>query len=231
MRHHMLPVALCAALANLLAASVSAQAQGPLWTFRDQTAPSDNQLGFHVAMVGDYNFDSVNDVLLGAPGDIGTQLGFTNGGAAWVRDGATGANLATYYGAAQDLRLGSHGIGVANTVQGPVLVIGAPGSPPSAPSDGAVLIYPFNAPGAIPTVISKPWDSNNNPDGFGSEIAAIGDYDGDGFDDFAVGAPNGNPLGEGYVEVISGVDLSTILYYVYIFKPTAYTLTNRLASL
>ncbi len=48
-------------------------------------------------------------------------------------------------------------------------------------------------------------------DEFGSALAVLGDLDGDGIDDYAVGAPRGDGLepGAGYVDFISGASASS----------------------
>ena len=140
------------------------------------------KLGGDVAGIGDIDGDGFADLLIGAP--------YANGvGAAYVYSGFSGTLLHQFDGVA-GTTLG-FGLSLAGDVDGDGeqdLLVGAPGASPAdtgfarlyTASTGALIReIPGNAPG----------------DAFGRSSACLGDVDGDGLDDFAIGAHQATSAG------------------------------------
>jgi len=162
-----------------------------------------HRLGYSVAGAGDVNGDGVPDVIAGAIGDH--TFGFNNG-AAYVYDGATGATLRTFVGAAGGHRLGysvdgvgdMNGDGFAETIVGTFRTNGA----------GYARVYD-GATGALRFETVDP----NVAAHYGHTVASAGDWNGDGVPDVIVSGPDatiGTLTGAGYVKILSGIDGATI---------------------
>jgi len=164
-----------------------------------------DQFGSAVVSIGDLEGDGVTDLAVGAPY---TESGGTDHGAVWIlfmdSDGRVDTQQKIADGAGNfdgnidnDDRFGSavaspgdiNGDGVAD------LAVGAPGDDAGGTDRGAVWMLFLNANGKV-RLYQKISDSaggfgGNLKDGdeFGSAVASIGDLDGDGITDLAVGAP------------------------------------------
>ncbi|MEM7165520.1 MAG: Ig-like domain-containing protein [Planctomycetota bacterium] len=191
------------------------------------------RFGWSVDAGGDFNGDGTGDIVIGAPSNN------TFAGAAFIYSGvSTGPNawelLHTVAGSATNDGAGDSVAFVGNLprdeTDGPDIyddvAIGIPGS-----SNGLghvvitgqkVSLDPMNPPSGtlveiVDTVITRTSPVSLPPLGFGSPkcfgdaVAGIGDYDGDGVVDFAVGAPGaGNTFNRhGRATVYSGVGLLT----------------------
>jgi hypothetical protein len=172
-----------------------------LWTWNGDGAG--DQLGTSVDAAGDVNNDGWADVIAGAPSDDNTGA---DAGSARVWSGRTGAVLYTFDGDSAGDRFGS-AVASAGDVdrdgRGDLLV-GAPlGDDGGADAgrarvlrgiDGTVL---FNLDGAAAGAR------------FGTAVAGIGDANGDGVPDLAIGA---RPIGAvaGSVRVVSGANASPL---------------------
>lgn len=146
---------------------------------------------------GDVDWDGVPDTIVGAPGlNVGTA------GQVRVYSGATGHIVTTLNGPA------GFGFSVAHLTDGVtgagLIAVGDPGALGSA---GSVTLYSAGA--VVATLVG---DAPN--DHLGASVVAASDYDGDGWSDLAVGAPQARPdgavFGPGYVEVRSGNGWATI---------------------
>lgn len=135
--------------------------------------------------------------------------------------GVPDASRVTLYGAAfylgtADVEIdGEPGDGFGAAVSaGEQVVVGAPrvGDGPSLPSIGRVYVFPWALPevGSSLADAVQIVDGANAADGFGSVVAACGDFDGDGAADAVAAAPSAEDLA-GRVVLIpngAGVDLS-----------------------
>ncbi len=173
-------------------------AQGGLLGTFDAPGPAANH-GAAVAAGGDVDGDGIGDWLIGTPlGDAGAP----DGGAVEVRSGADGAWIRTHAGTAAGEELG-FSVALLGDVDGDGRADVAAGSRTSnvvrvwsGATGSPWLTLPGDAPG----------------DQFGFALAGLGDVDGDGRADLAIGVPGGD-LGAtdaGYVRIVSGRDGATL---------------------
>ena len=168
---------------------------------------SGDQFGFSVSGAGDVNGDGNADLIVGAPFDDNNG---SNSGSARVLSGSDGSVLYDFNGESVNDWFGVsvsgagdiNGDGVAD------LIVGASGNGPLgfarvfSGSDGSVL-YNFNG-----NDVSLPVDL------FGQSVSGAGDVNGDGIDDFIVGAPGPETVfRSGHARVLSGSDGSTLFEF------------------
>jgi hypothetical protein len=173
---------------------------------RDQ---ADASFGASVSAAGDVNRDGFSDVIIGAPLFDNTRV---DEGAVFVYHGsATGlptlpnasryrAQAGAQFGLSVSFAGDVNGDGFGDVIMGSPLYSGA------LSQQGIALVYKGTATG-IGTVPS--WTNSGGQTGaqLGMSVAGLGDINGDGHADVAVGAPfytNGQ-TGEGLVRVFNGV--------------------------
>jgi hypothetical protein len=161
-----------------------------VWTV-DGDQPS-AAFGAAVERAGDVNGDGFGDVIVGAPffdggdNDEGRAFVYLGGVAgldvapAW-RDsptGASGANFGNSVASAGDV----NGDGFDD------VIVGAPYVVNGQSDEGQVFVYHGSALG-LSTTADWTVESNDNGARLGTDVAAAGDVNGDGFDDVIVSAP------------------------------------------
>lgn len=159
-----------------------------------------SRLGRFSTSIGDIDGDGVRDYAAGAT----FESTYNHlGGALYVWSGATGQQLAWIGGHENTGRLGAaiSGIGDLDNDGTPDLLVGAPGE---ANGDGRV--YAFS--GATGAEINH-FNGRSSNGGCGTSVAAIGDIDGDGVEDFAIGEPFAR-TGQGDVHLVSGATFNRI---------------------
>jgi hypothetical protein len=163
-------------------------------------------LGCGVDAAGDVNGDGHGDLLVAAYGDG------TNGvesGAVWILSGADGTVLRALHGNAALERFGVS-VARAGDVNGdlvPDVIVGASGATPSGFDSGRAAVF-SGADGSL--LDDFPGQAAN--ENAGHAVAGVGDVNGDGRADVAIGAWGARPQGinSGTVRVHSGLDGSLL---------------------
>ena len=143
-----------------------------------------DHLGTSVAKAGLVNADAYSDVLVGAPDYDSSK------GRAYVLNGTSGAALYTVTGDVAGDKLGYSvaGLGDRNGDSKAEFIVGAPFAAGGGTARGIAKVYN----GGTGAVMNTLTGANNN-EHFGKVVAGIeGDVDGDGTNDFVVGAPDYN---------------------------------------
>ena len=169
------------ALAPLLLLAAAPRARGQIFDYAIEGSDADSYFGSSISRVGDVDSDGCDDFIVGAPVD-----GLGQWGLATVYSGKTGASIASWSG-----NIGS-GFGFA--VEGkidvdgdgfPDVLIGAPYDSSVRSIAGLVDVYSPHRHKRLYHV-----DAPVGAILFGAAIRSIqDDLDGDGVDDFVVGAP------------------------------------------
>lgn len=181
------------------------------------TLSDGNFFGASVAALGDVNGDSHMDIAVGAYGDNTGQIGAgaayvlflnANGTAQSFVKIANGMNGAPVIGQGDLFGVSVAGIGDLNDDTVPDLAVGVNHNDAGANDSGAVDILFLNGDGTVKSTQAIANGVNGGPtlstnDMFGTSVAGLGDVDGDGFEDLAVGAyrdsTGGNARGAAYV--------------------------------
>ncbi len=151
------------------------------------------------------------EIAIGAPGAF-VPGPYVDGGSVRVVDANSGATLRTWYGSAANSNFGqsiAYARTVTTTFPAPtnynVLAVGAPGGGTTW-TLGHVVLGPGTS--TVTTILGK-----KSGVGYGAAVSAIGDVNGDGRADFAIGAPDddGSASDGGLVRIRSGSSASLLL--------------------
>ncbi|MGQ0553832.1 MAG: integrin alpha [Planctomycetota bacterium] len=173
---------------------------------------SGHELGHSVAGLGDVNGDGLPDLVAGAPGDDHVT---TNAGAAWVFSGSDGAPLYVLRPATSLNADCGNAVANAGDVDGDgrddILVGAFQHDVHGRTRAGSAWVFSGRSGGILHS-----FHGADDYDQFGAGLTGLGDLDGDGRADFAIGAAEYPALtdaltGPGYVRVYSGA-LGTLLY-------------------
>jgi hypothetical protein len=155
-----------------------------LYTFLGDSAL--DWLGFAVSGAGDVNGDGRADLIVGAMGDDNNGIG---SGSARVFSGATGAILYTFNGDAAGDELG-RSVNSAGDVNGDGradLIVGAALDDNTFSGAGSARVY-----SGLSGAILYTFNGSSPGEQFGWEVAGVGDVNGDGRPDVAVGSLSGD---------------------------------------
>jgi hypothetical protein len=190
-------------LALLASATLPAAAQSALYTLEGNTG---DQLGRGLCFVPDVDVDGdgVDDFAIGAPGEDPGGNGMP-GGSVFVVSGKTSSMLWQNFGGVWKRELGA-ALAAVPDVDGDGkwdVLAGAPNRSWAVGYPGRAFVF-SSASGAT----LRTFDGTGPNDEFGASVARLGDVDGDGFEDFAVGAPHADVGGVacGVVAVYSGAN-------------------------
>ncbi|MFN9304195.1 MAG: FG-GAP-like repeat-containing protein [Candidatus Kapaibacterium sp.] len=176
------------------------------WIFPGDQA--DGQLGWSVASAGDVNRDGLGDFIIGAPFYDNPQV---NEGKAWIFTGQLFGVSNTPIWTAESNQANAkygHSVASAGDIDGngyTEVLVGAIWFDNPSSNEGRVYLYSSGANG-VSTQPTWTAESNRETTEFGASISSIGDINGDGYGDIAIGATsyfNGQPS-EGAVYVYAG---------------------------
>ncbi|MFQ5653564.1 MAG: integrin alpha [Planctomycetota bacterium] len=162
-----------------------------------------DEFGSTVSGAGDVNGDGVGDQIISAP--FHSLPGSSGDGRVYVFSGSDGTLLHIVNGTALGQGIGTSLAG-AGDLDGDgrgEFAVGAIAGGPGM--EGSVIVY-----SGLDGTPLRVFTGENPVDFFGRSVANVGDLDGDGFDELAVGAPFADTPDRGRVYVYSGLDGSLI---------------------
>ncbi len=169
----------------------------PLYKIRG-TAAGD-RFGWAIASVDDTDGDKVRDLLVGIEGSA-ERTGLA--GSAQLYSGRTGKRRRTFTTGQEEDYFGT-AVADAGDVNGDgradLIVGGWNGRNGDGVATGTAMVFSGKNGKVLLQVFGK-----SKHDRFGAAVAGIGDVDGDGLPDIAIGAPGEKDINAGYVSVFSG---------------------------
>lgn len=164
--------------------------------------PTDNYFGYSVAGIGDIDGDGINDIAVGALNEIN---GYYQRGAVYILflngNGSVKSHHKIFEETGVNILFNTMGLGVSLANIGDIdndgiceIAVGAQGDfDSSIIYGGAVVILFINSDGSLRTSqkisdVAGNFTDLEPSDSFGSAITGMGDMDGDGVNDIAVGA-------------------------------------------
>ena len=208
--------------------------------FKIKGENTNDQFGTSVATAGDINGDGFDDLLIGAPSALhidntygaayvlfGKSAAFSSTVKASTLDGKTGFKI---YALNRDDQLG-YSVSTAGDMNGDGLsdiLLGSPEGSSDGSTPGSAYVIFGKRKGYTATFdLTKLNGTNgftlkgeNIADGAGASVASAGDFNGDGFDDILVGAPNSRTNGNG-----SGTS------YLVFGRPSGFSSTLQLSKI
>ena len=192
--------------AYLFLGSSAGLRHSPAWT--QEGGQFGAGFGSSVAPAGDVNADGFADVLIGAPGIDGDHE--DEGGAflyLGTSAGLSSTPVRTWHGGQAAARFGAAvgGVGDVNADGFDDVLIGATGFDAGEMDEGAAFLF-LGGPAGPPATAAWSVEGNQAGASLGASVAALGDLNGDGFGDVAVGVPlfDGGQVDEGQVRVFAG---------------------------
>ncbi len=142
-------------------------------------------LGTSVAFCGDFNGDGISDIIAGEPGSA--VSGWPRSGAVYVYSGLDGSQLQVYAGRVGHALFGNSlaSAGDVNADGFEDLIVGAPYSNSSGIANTGYATVISGSDGKLLHL----FEGELEGDLLGESVAGAGDTNGDGFDDFIIGAP------------------------------------------
>lgn len=194
----------------LLVACLASQAAAQSVLYNIPGTSTDQRFGTAVAEAGDVNADGYPDLLVGA---AGADTAGNESGAAFVYSGLTGALLWSWQGDAPGDGLGNavDGAGDVNDDGYDDVIVGEYRHDGVGVNSGRALVF-----SGLDGSILHTLDATGADDEFGVGVAGLGDIDGDGFDDVAVGAHHDDDNGgnSGSVRVVSGATGGQLFLFI-----------------
>ena len=179
-------------------------------TTNGPTLTNTDQFGYSVENLGDLDGDGVNDLAVGAINDdegTGTNLGAvhiifmnTDGSVASIVEINSSTTNGPSLAASDNFGTSIANIGDLNNDGVNDLAVGALGDDGGGTNRGAVHIMYMNTDGSVDSTVEINDSTENGPDlnsndDFGESVENLGDLDGDGVNDLAVGASKDNANG------------------------------------
>ena len=185
------------------------------WMVTTTDVITDSEIGSAVAAAGDVDNDGYSDVILGAFRQTGAGAEqWHAGGASVYRGGAGGLEADPAWSGEGDRWDAKFGISVATAgdVNGDGyadVIVGASNYADGEDHEGAAFVYDGEAGGIV---VTSTWSVQGDQQGagYGFDVSAAGDVNGDGYGDVIVGAPTYNEgesdEGAAFVYLGSGED-------------------------